>query len=179
MYFIVGLFLISFLLNSMNLCVFLTDAPSGSAPILIGGQAYSRERLTTALLIGLFGATWLIGWTYLFSIGVISAHWTTSFIERSVVELISVVAMFVSAVALFYNWPKAKLLFLLAMVLIAGSMAPTMIHFKALEGESIALFLAGVWIFLAGSFLAIPVYFLDNVFENLAPEVRNPDTQET
>lgn len=170
MYFIIGLIIFTTLVIGMNFCFLLiggTPFHKGPefAPVRMGGRTYTVERFAVGVSTIVFGAVWLVAWSYFLITGwnPFLAQFST-LIWHVAFQFAASIALIFSGIGIFRQWKKSNGVFWVGISTLVGSvMFSIIVYGPRGHGDPVFMYLFAVWTLVVGGFLTAATYLLDRL----------------
>ena len=170
MYFLIGLFILTTLILGINFCFLLVggtpfDKGEESAPVMIGHRKYSVGRFAVGVSTSVFGASWLVAWSYFLLTGWDSfVAQFADLITHVVLQFLSSLGLLVAGIGIFKQWKRSKGIFLISMATMMASIGVSIVVYGPRgHGDPIFMYLLGAWTVVVGGFFTVIVYFIDRL----------------
>ncbi|PIS10780.1 MAG: hypothetical protein COT73_07645 [Bdellovibrio sp. CG10_big_fil_rev_8_21_14_0_10_47_8] len=170
MYFFIGLFIFMALVLGMNFCFLLIGGVpfhkgAEFSPVRVGQRTYTVERFAVGVSTSVFGIGWLASWFYF-----LISKWSSFMVQFDTLilhvslQFIASVGLILSGVAIFKQWKRRNGIFLTSMIILFGSIGVAILVYGPRgHGESIFMYLLGMWTLVIGGFLTAGTYLLDRL----------------
>lgn len=179
MTFLYGLLIFNMLVLGANFCFLLIGGypfrrGKEHAPVHFGHKTFSVELFAVGISVSVLGLSWLVAWVYFLVQGWDSFVAQFNFLLLHVVlQFLSAVALMVAGIAIFRKWRRFKGIFLTSMATLIGSIfLALLVYGPTGHGESVFMYLFGVWTLVVGGVFTTAVYFLDRLLHDWDENLR-------
>jgi hypothetical protein len=134
-------------------------------PVKIGKKTYTVEIFAVGVSTFVFGICWLVAWFYFLITG-----WSSFMLQidnlifHVILQLVAAVALIVSGLGIFRQWNKSNEIFKTSMAILLSSVGIALVVYGPMgHGDSIFMYLFGMWTLAVGGFLSTGTYLLNRL----------------